>query len=236
MRPDNRANDAHRIIKIIPNFMVYPEGSALIEYGQTKVICTATVLEEVPPFLKNSGAGWITAEYAMLPRSTLTRTKRERQKVNGRTYEIQRLIGRSLRCVVDTHVLGERTIYIDCDVVCADGGTRTASITGGFVAMALACQKMVQEGEFSKNPVFDYVAAMSLGRVNNQLLLDLEYSEDVEAQVDMNVVMTASQKIIEIQATAEKKAFTQAEMNEMLELGWKGVQSAIAMQREVVTL
>lgn len=216
--------------------MVYPEGSALIEYGQTKVICTATVLEEVPPFLKNSGAGWITAEYAMLPRSTLTRTKRERQKVNGRTYEIQRLIGRSLRCVVDTHVLGERTIYIDCDVVCADGGTRTASITGGFVAMALACQKMVQEGEFSKNPVFDYVAAMSLGRVNNQLLLDLEYSEDVEAQVDMNVVMTASQKIIEIQATAEKKAFTQAEMNEMLELGWKGVQSAIAMQREVVTL
>ncbi|OGQ13702.1 MAG: ribonuclease PH [Deltaproteobacteria bacterium RIFCSPHIGHO2_02_FULL_40_11] len=236
MRPENRASDQHREVKITPNYLMYPQGSALIEIGNTKVVCTATLEDKVPPFLQNSKTGWVTSEYAMLPAATNTRTQRDRMKISGRTQEIQRLIGRSLRSVVDFRALGERSIFIDCDVLQADGGTRTASITGGFVALALCIEKLLKGGVLSRNPIKDYVAAISIGLVEGETLLDLEYAEDSQADVDMNLVMTGSQKIVEIQGTAEKKPFTKEQQDEMLDLGWRGVQSLISIQKEIVHL
>src|SRR6266496_3656869 len=208
-RSDNRAPDQIRPVRIVPDFISTAEGSALIEVGNTRVICTASVEESVPAFLRNSGKGWISSEYGMLPRSTLTRTVRESVKgrPSGRTQEIQRLIGRSLRAVSDLKRLGERTIWIDCDVIQADGGTRTASITGAFIALGLAMQKLVEAGTLSAAPLRDYIAAISVGVVDGEVLLDLNYEEDSRAEVDMNFVMTGAKKMVEVQATAEQRPF-----------------------------
>jgi len=230
-RIDNRTFDQIRPTKITPNFSPYAEGSALIEVGNTKVICTATVEEKVPFFLRNKGTGWITAEYAMLPRATHTRTNRETMRPSGRTQEIQRLIGRSLRAVVDMKLLGERQILIDCDVLQADGGTRCASITGACVALALAVKNMLQQGKLKKNPIISEVAAVSVGMVENTALLDLCYAEDSTAEVDMNIVCTGSGKFIEIQGTAERAPFNREQMNEMLELAEKGINQLFTIQR-----
>jgi ribonuclease PH len=230
-RVDNRAFDQIRKTKITPNISPYAEGSALIEVGNTKVICTATVEERVPPFLRNSGTGWVTAEYAMLPRATQTRTQRETQRPSGRTQEIQRLIGRSLRAVVDMKKLGERQIFIDCDVILADGGTRCASITGAYVALALACRKVVANGIIKQSPLISEVAAVSVGIVENTPILDLAYVEDSNAEVDMNVVCTGAGKFIEIQGTAEREPFTSAQMSEMISLAEKGVRELFEIQR-----
>ena len=230
-RIDNRALDQLRETKITPNFSPYAEGSALIEVGNTKVLCTATVEEKVPFFLRNKGTGWVTAEYAMLPRATHTRTNRETMRPSGRTQEIQRLIGRSLRAVVDMKLLGERQIFIDCDVLQADGGTRCASITGACVALALAVKSMLQQGKIKKNPIISEVAAVSVGMVENTALLDLCYAEDSTAEVDMNIVCTGSGKFIEIQGTAEREPFTREQMNEMLELAEKGINQLFTIQR-----
>lgn len=230
-RIDDRTFDQIRQTKITPNFSPYAEGSALIEVGNTKVICTATVEEKVPFFLRNKGTGWITAEYAMLPRATHTRTNRETLRPSGRTQEIQRLIGRSLRAVVDMKLLGERQIFIDCDVLQADGGTRCASITGACVALALAVKSMLQQGKIKKNPIISEVAAVSVGMVENTALLDLCYAEDSTAEVDMNIVCTGSGKFIEIQGTAEREPFTREQMNEMLELAEKGINQLFTIQR-----
>ena len=230
-RIDDRTFDQIRPTKITPNFSPYAEGSALIEVGNTKVICTATVEEKVPFFLRNKGTGWITAEYAMLPRATHTRTNRETMRPSGRTQEIQRLIGRSLRAVVDTKLLGERQILIDCDVLQADGGTRCASITGACVALALAVKNMLQQGKLKKNPIISEVAAVSVGMVENTALLDLCYAEDSTAEVDMNIVCTGSGKFIEIQGTAERAPFNREQMNEMLELAEKGINQLFTIQR-----
>ena len=230
-RIDNRALDQLRETKITPNFSPYAEGSALIEVGNTKVLCTATVEEKVPFFLRNKGTGWVTAEYAMLPRATHTRTNRETMRPSGRTQEIQRLIGRSLRAVVDMKLLGERQIFIDCDVLQADGGTRCASITGACVALALAVKSMLQQGKIKKNPIISEVAAVSVGMVENTALLDLWYAEDSTAEVDMNIVCTGSGKFIEIQGTAEREPFTREQMNEMLELAEKGINQLFTIQR-----
>ena len=208
MRPKGRANQELRSVQFTQPYLIHPEGSVLVEFGDTKVICTASVEEDVPPFLKKTGKGWITAEYAMLPRATATRTRRERMKVGGRTSEIQRIIGRSLRSVVDFSLLGERTLLIDCDVIQADGGTRTAAITGGFVALAQALKKLKEKGVFKELPLKDFVAAVSVGIVKGEVCLDLEYVEDVAAEVDMNLVMTASGAVVEIQGTAEKTPFS----------------------------
>src|ERR1043165_8907395 len=201
-RPDNRAVDQIRNTKITPNISPHAEGSALIEVGGTKVICTASVEDRVPLFLRNKGTGWVTAEYGMLPRATNTRTQRETQRPSGRTAEIQRLIGRSLRAVVDTKLLGERQIYLDCDVIQADGGTRCASITGAYVALALACRKLVKQGLLSTSPILSEVAAVSVGIIEGGVILDLAYAEDSNADVDMNVVCTGAGSFIEIQGTA----------------------------------
>jgi ribonuclease PH len=230
-RIDDRTFDQIRPTKITPNFSPYAEGSALIEVGNTKVICTATVEEKVPFFLRNKGTGWITAEYAMLPRATHTRTNRETMRPSGRTQEIQRLIGRSLRAVVDMKLLGERQILIDCDVFQADGGTRCASITGACVALALAVKNMLQQGKLKKNPIISEVAAVSVGMVENTALLDLCYAEDSTAEVDMNIVCTGSGKFIEIQGTAERAPFNREQMNEMLELAEKGINQLFTIQR-----
>jgi len=230
-RIDDRTFDQIRPTKITPNFSPYAEGSALIEVGNTKVICTATVEEKVPFFLRNKGTGWITAEYAMLPRATHTRTNRETMRPSGRTQEIQRLIGRSLRAVVDMKLLGERQILIDCDVLQADGGTRCASITGACVALALAVKNMLQQGKLKKNPIISEVAAVSVGMVENTALLDLCYAEDSTAEVDMNIVCTGSGKFIEIQGTAERAPFNREQMNEMLELAEKGINQLFTIQR-----
>ncbi len=230
-RIDDRTYDQIRPIKITPNFAPYAEGSALIEVGNTKVICTATVEEKVPFFLRNKGTGWVTAEYSMLPRATHTRTNRETMRPSGRTQEIQRLIGRSLRAVVDMKLLGERQIFIDCDVLQADGGTRCASITGACVAVALAVKSMLQQGKIKKNPIISEVAAVSVGMVENTALLDLCYAEDSTAEVDMNIVCTGSGKFIEIQGTAEREPFTREQMNEMLELAEKGINQLFTIQR-----
>ncbi len=213
-RSDNRAPDQLRPVNIVTDFIHTAEGSVLIEVGNTRVICTASVEETVPAFMRNSGRGWISAEYSMLPRSTLTRTPREVNKgrPSGRTHEIQRLIGRSLRAVADLDRLGERTIWIDCDVIQADGGTRTASITGAFVALGLALEKMVEAGTLTSAPLKDYVAAVSVGIVDGEILLDLAYEEDSRADVDMNFVMTAGYKIVELQATAEHQVFDDAQL------------------------
>ena len=230
-RIDDRTFDQIRPTKITPNFSPYAEGSALIEVGNTKVICTATVEEKVPFFLRNKGTGWVTAEYAMLPRATHTRTNRETMRPSGRTQEIQRLIGRSLRAVVDMKLLGERQIFIDCDVLQADGGTRCASITGACVALALAVKSMLQQGKIKKNPIISEVAAVSVGMVEITALLDLCYAEDSTAEVDMNIVCTGSGKFIEIQGTAEREPFTREQMNEMLELAEKGINQLFTIQR-----
>jgi len=233
-RIDNRTLDQIRNTKITPNISPYAEGSALIEVGGTKVICTASVEERVPPFLRNKGTGWVTAEYAMLPRATNTRTQRETLRPSGRTQEIQRLIGRSLRAVVDTKLLGERQIFIDCDVIQADGGTRCASITGAYVALALACRKLVKKGTLKTSPIISEVAAVSVGIIESTAILDLCYAEDSNAEVDMNIVCTGAGKFIEIQGTAEREPFTREQMNEMLALAETGINQLFTIQRNAL--
>src|SRR5665213_1873470 len=215
MRSDKRPADQLRQITLTPNYLEHAEGSVLIETGRTKVICTASVEDRVPPFLRNSGKGWVTAEYGMLPRATSTRTQREATagKVGGRTQEIQRLIGRSLRAVMNLPALGERTVWIDCDVIQADGGTRTASITGAFVALALALEKLQQRGTLKTIPLSDYVAATSVGIVDGEVLLDLAYEDDSRAEVDMNIVKTGDGRFIEVQGTAEAIPFGRDALN-----------------------
>jgi ribonuclease PH len=233
-RIDSRAFDQLREIKITPNFSPYAEGSALIEVGGTKVICTASVEDKVPPFLRNKGVGWVTAEYAMLPRATHTRTNRETMRPSGRTQEIQRLIGRSLRAVVDTSLLGERQIMVDCDVIQADGGTRCASITGACVALGLAVKNMLIAGRIKRNPIISEVAAVSVGIIHGTPILDLCYEEDSNAEVDMNVVCTGSGKFIELQGTAEREPFNREQMNAMIELAEKGMAELFAAQRNAI--
>lgn len=230
-RSDGRTADQIRQTKITPNFLPYAEGSALIEVGNTKVICAASVEEKVPMFMRNQGRGWVTAEYSMLPRATHTRTQREILRPSGRTQEIQRLIGRSLRTIVDMTAMGERTITVDCDVLQADGGTRTASITGAYVALALALRKLEQDKRLKKNPLISEVAAISVGMVEQTPLLDLKYEEDSIAEVDMNVVCTGQGKFIELQGTAEREPFNREQMDEMLALAEKGIQHLFTIQR-----
>ena len=236
-RSDNRTLEQMRTVNITPDFISTAEGSALIEIGNTRVICTASVEETVPAWMRNSGKGWITSEYGMLPRSTLTRTAREsaRGRIGGRTHEIQRLIGRSLRAVVDLRRLGERTIWIDCDVIQADGGTRTASVTGAFVALGLAIAKLVEAGTLTSAPIGDFLAATSVGIVDGEIMLDLSYEEDSRAEVDMNVVMTGGKKMVEVQATAEQRPFYDAQLKRLIELARHGVESLIAKQRAVLS-
>lgn len=236
-RSDNRSTDQLRPVSIVPDFIPTAEGSALIEVGNTRVICTASIEETVPAFMRNSGKGWISSEYAMIPRSTLTRTPREvaKGRQSGRTHEIQRLIGRSLRAVTDLTRLGERTIWIDCDVIQADGGTRTASITGAFAALGLALEKLVQAGTLSAVPLRDFVAAVSVGIVDGEVLLDLCYEEDSRADVDMNFVMTAGRRMVEVQATAERHPFDEAQFAKMMGFARKGVLELIAKQQAILS-
>lgn len=233
MRTDGRTADELRPVKITRRFIPTAEGSVLIEVGNTRVICTASIEDKVPSFLKDTGRGWITAEYSMLPRATNTRTNRESSsgKVKGRTHEIQRLIGRSLRSVIDMEALGERTIWIDCDVIQADGGTRTASITGAYIALVEALRYAVDLGMIKTVPVRDYVAAISVGMVDGIPVLDLSYEEDSRADVDMNVVMTGSGRFIELQGTAEGPPFEREALNELIELGFKGVSELVDRQK-----
>ncbi|MBD3767782.1 MAG: ribonuclease PH [Gammaproteobacteria bacterium] len=235
-RPSLRRPDQLRSVSITPSFTMHAEGSVLICFGNTKVICTASVEEKVPPFLRGKGQGWITAEYGMLPRSTSTRMDREaaRGKQQGRTQEIQRLIGRSLRAAVDLTQLGERTITIDCDVIQADGGTRTAAITGGFVALSLAIQSLMMSGVLSTNPIVHQVASVSVGIVNQQVVLDLDYAEDSTAQTDMNVVMVNDGRFIEVQGTAEDEPYTLNELQTMLALAQQGINELFSLQRQVL--
>jgi ribonuclease PH len=234
MRVDGRKADELRRIKITKNYLKSAEGSVLIEMGDTKVICTATVDKSVPPFLRGKGVGWVTAEYAMLPRSSAQRISRERSKVGGRTHEIQRLIGRALRSVVDMNALGERTVLIDCDVIQADGGTRTASITGAYLALVEALQHIKAQGIIDQVPVTDYLAAISVGIVDGKPVLDLCYKEDSAAGVDLNLVMTGTGKIVEVQGTAEGEPFSKTEMNKLIALGEKGIKALIKKQREIL--
>ena len=236
MRPHDRAPHELRPTIITPHFLLHAEGSVLIEVGRTRVVCAASVEDRVPPFLRGSGKGWVTAEYGMLPRATTTRTTREASqgKVGGRTMEIQRLIGRSMRTVVRLPELGERTIWIDCDVIQADGGTRTASITGAFVALVLALDRMRQQEQLRTMPVKDYVAATSVGIVAGMPLLDLAYEEDSQADVDMNIVKTGDGRFIEIQGTAEAEPFGSDALAGLLELADRGITDLIAKQREIV--
>ena len=232
MRSDQRGLDKLRKVTITRPFLKYAEGSCLIEFGNTKVICSASVEESVPPFLKNSGTGWVTAEYGMLPRSCQSRIPRG--KDSGRTHEIQRLVGRSLRAVTDMKSLGERSIWIDCDVLQGDGGTRTASITGSFLALCDALQKLKKGGLLKNIPIRDFVAATSVGILKGSLLLDLTYEEDSQADVDMNVVMTGKGEFIEIQGTAERKTFSKEEMSNLLALATKGIGELIETQRTLL--
>ncbi|MDU0811256.1 ribonuclease PH [Bacillus siamensis] len=237
MRHDGRQHDELRPITFDLDFITHPEGSVLITAGNTKVICNASVEDRVPPFLRGGGKGWITAEYSMLPRATNQRTIREssKGKVSGRTMEIQRLIGRALRAVVDLEKLGERTIWIDCDVIQADGGTRTASITGAFLAMAIAVGKLVKSGVIKTSPVTDYLAAISVGMDKEEgLLLDLNYEEDSTAEVDMNIIMTGSGRFVELQGTGEEATFSREDLNGLLSLAEKGIQTLIQKQKEVL--
>ena len=236
-RPDNRAADALRPTTLTPGFVRTAEGSVLIEVGHTRVLCNATVEQGVPGWLRNSGRGWVTAEYGMLPRATLTRTAREseRGKVGGRTHEIQRLIGRSLRSVVDMKALGERTVILDCDVLQADGGTRTAAITGAAVALAIALNRLVAAGTLKTSPLKQMIAATSVGIVDGTPLLDLCYEEDSRATVDMNVVMLSSGGLVETQATAEKDSYTRAELNTLLDLAESGIHQLFAIQQQALT-
>ncbi|MEQ1759318.1 MAG: ribonuclease PH [Vicinamibacterales bacterium] len=236
MRTEGRLAEQLRPTRITPNYLVHAEGSVLVECGKTKVICTASVEDRVPPFRRNSGKGWVTAEYGMLPRATSTRTQREASagRVGGRTQEIQRLIGRSLRAVTKMEELGERTITLDCDVIQADGGTRTASITGAFVALVLAVQTMRDKSMIRTMPVQDYVAATSVGIVDGLPLLDLEYTEDSKADVDMNIVKTGAGLYIELQGTAEALPFGREALNRLLDLGDTGIRQLIALQKSLV--
>ncbi len=234
MRVDGRKADELRRLKITKNYIRAAEGSVLIEMGDTKVICTATVDNSVPPFLRGKGTGWVTAEYAMLPRSSSQRIQRERSKVGGRTHEIQRLIGRSLRSVVDMHALGERTVLIDCDVVQADGGTRTASITGAYVALVEALRHIKKQGLIEAIPIRAFLAAISVGIVGGKPMLDLCYVEDSGAEVDMNLVMTGTGKIVEVQGTAEGEPFSRTELGKLIALGEKGIRSLVKKQRELL--
>jgi len=235
-RSDGRVVNRIRSVKITRNYMKYAEGSVLMEIGNTKVICTATIDDKVPPFMKGEGRGWVTAEYSMLPRSAPVRVIREssRGKISGRTHEIQRLVGRSLRSVVDLHALGERTITIDCDVIQADGGTRTASITGAFVALVDALGGLLEQQVIEKLPVNEYLAAVSVGKVNGEILLDLAYDEDSIAEVDMNVVMTHTGKFVEVQGTAEGMPFSRGELDALLEMAHSGINELVVHQREVL--
>src|SRR5512143_352966 len=234
MRADGRKADELRRVRITRNYIKSAEGSVLIEMGDTKVICTATMENTVPPFLRGKGTGWVTAEYAMLPRSSAQRIQRERGKVGGRTYEIQRLIGRSLRSVVDLKLLGERSVLIDCDVVQADGGTRTASITGAYMALADALRHIKKQGLIQTVPITDFLAAISVGIVDGKPMLDLCYVEDSSAEVDMNLVMTGKGGIVEVQGTAEGKPFSKSELGKLLALGEKGIRTLIRKQREAL--
>jgi ribonuclease PH len=236
-RSDNRALDQMRPVNIVPDFISTAEGSVLLEVGNTRVICTASIEETVPHFMRNSGKGWVTCEYAMLPRSTLTRTARDssRGRPSGRSQEIQRLIGRSIRAVTDLTRLGERTIWIDCDVIQADGGTRTASITGAFIALGLALVKLVEAETLKSAPVRDFVAATSVGIVDGEIMLDLCYEEDSRAEVDMNFVLTGGKKIVEIQATAEQQPFDDLQLRQMMDLARRGVESLVAKQQTVLS-
>jgi ribonuclease PH len=232
VRIDGRGLDKIRKVTITRDYIKYPEGSCLIELGNTKVVCTASVEESVPPFLRNSGTGWVTAEYGMLPRSCGSRIPRG--KDSGRTYEIQRLIGRSLRSVTEMKYMGERTVWIDCDVIQGDGGTRTASITGSFIALVDALHKIKKEGKIERVPVLDYIAATSVGILNDKTILDLCYEEDSKAEVDMNVVMTGKGEFIEVQGTAERRPFSKEKMDVLLDLARKGIEELFSVQRKLV--
>ena len=231
-RSDGRGLKSLRSVKITRNYLKHAEGSVLIKIGDTKVICSASVEERVPPFLRNTGKGWVTAEYSMLPRSTHTRTSREKGGGNGRAFEIQRLIGRSLRSVTDLSAFGERTLWIDCDVIQADGGTRTASITGAYVALVDAFRKMMKNDLIEKVPVKDSVAAISVGKVEGEVLLDLNYEEDSKAEVDMNIVMTGEGKFVEIQGTAEGAVFTKKEMDGLVKIAQSGIKILTRIQKK----
>ncbi len=237
VRTDGRAPDELRPVLITPGYLPYAEGSVLIEMGKTRVVCAASLEDRVPPFLRNSGQGWLTAEYAMLPRATQTRTAREigRGGASGRTHEIQRLIGRSLRAVAEMKALGERTITIDCDVLQADGGTRTAAITGAYVALALASNHLLKIGKIQRSIITNQVAGVSVGIVDNVPLLDLKYDEDSRAEVDMNVVCTGDGRFIELQGTAEREPFSRAQMDELVALGIHGIEQLVAIQKSVIS-
>ena len=238
MRSNNRSATDLRPVEIVPDYISSAEGSALIRLGETQVICTASVEDGVPAFMKGMGKGWITSEYAMIPRATESRTPREvtRGRQGGRTMEIQRLIGRSLRAVVDMVRLGERTVWIDCDVIRADGGTRTASITGALVALGLALQRLVENKTLPRVPLKDYIAAISVGVVGGEVLLDLDYAEDSNAEVDMNVVVTGSGSLVEVQSTAEGRAFSREELNKLLEVAVTAIQNLVSLQKSVLKL
>lgn len=235
-RSDGRAADTLRPVRITIGVQRFAEGSALIEAGDTRVLCAASVEERVPPYKRGSGEGWVTAEYAMLPRATNTRNQREsvQGRLGGRTQEIQRLIGRSLRAVVEMKTLGERTITVDCDVLQADGGTRTAAITGGYVALALACQKLVLDGKLPRTPIIQPVGAVSVGLIDGAVLLDLAYEDDVRAEVDCNVVMTGDGRFAEVQATGEAGLLDRANLNRMLDLAEAGIRELFALQSEAL--
>jgi ribonuclease PH len=236
VRADGRRKDQIRPVKVTRNFIKHAEGSVLIEMGDTKVICTASVEEKVPPFLKGKGTGWVTAEYSMLPRSTHERTPREsvKGKQGGRTLEIQRLVGRALRAVTGMEQLGERSIWIDCDVIQADGGTRTAAITGSFIALADALTALKNRGLIKKRPLSDYLAAISVGKVGGEIMVDLAYTEDSMADVDMNLVMTGRGQFVEIQGTAERTPFAKQDMDGFLAHGWSAIQTLTALQRDLI--
>jgi len=236
MRREGRAGDQIRPVAITPRYIKHAEGSALIEVGDTRVVCSVSIENRVPQFLKGQGQGWITAEYGMLPRATTTRSEREatRGKASGRTHEIQRLIGRSLRAVVDTKALGERTLWVDCDVIQADGGTRTASITGAFVALVEALRQLKKQGAVTELPLLDFVAATSVGKLGDEILLDLDYEEDSSADVDMNVVKTGRGRFVELQGTAEEHPFSDEELGLLLAAADKGIRELIALQKTVL--
>ena len=236
MRPSGRAADAIRSVSFTPDFTIHAEGSVLTEFGDTRVLCTVTIEDRVPPWMRGKGSGWVTGEYGMLPRATHTRSAREavRGKQSGRTMEISRLIGRSLRAITDLDALGERTVTLDCDVLQADGGTRTASISGAYVALALAMQRVVADKKLKKNPLHGQVAAVSVGIYRGVAVLDLDYDEDSQAETDMNVVMNDAGRFIEVQGTAEGHAFSQDEMNVMMALAKSGIEHIVELQNEVI--
>ncbi len=237
-RTDGRRRDEIRPVNVIRPFIKHADGSVLMEMGDTKVICTASIEEKVPPFLRDKGKGWVTAEYSMLPGATHDRTQREatRGKQSGRTLEIQRLIGRALRAVTDMSTMGERSIWIDCDVIQADGGTRTASITGAFIALADAFAKLKDKNLIKKIPLTDYLAAVSVGKVGGESMVDLCYEEDSMADVDMNLVMTGQGRLVEVQGTAERGTFGKNELDDFLALGWDGIQRLVKLQKDLVTI